>query len=433
MDMIESPKPKRKYNFLSAQDRAAHPIITGFVANAVAGPNAFGLLHALDREEKDRLMMGQRSQERRFETGRALALKIGSADVLEPDDPLYERFQRAFTTLGNVPEGYNLFRGQLVRKPTRPQPRAIAGEGGIYSVEPTPGGGLGARRIPILGSEAEPSPTPTPSRARPAVPPAPQPGAGLPSVQPGHAPTYLMPKPAAPKGSGGGGKQLKRIGDRMFWVDPKTQEMEPVIDPTTGNPARPGTPANLAGIQQQLDNVARLMREMKSNYRAGPKSTGRRALGTASANILGGEIGGSLGLSGVASGIDPHAVIHERDRAAAATALAFPLTGSRRSMEGARQSLMQVIPHYSDPPNVWDVFDRQMTDLVATARRMPWGDDPEGSAEAYGNGIDAAVTAMNEAKAATPAPASAPAGADLRRKAQEEWQAYQAKKAAGGR
>lgn len=157
----------------------------------------------------------------------------------------------------------------------------------------------------------------------------------------------------------------------------------------------PGT--NIQGIQQQLDNADLMLNEMRSNWLQRPPGAARQALGTASANLMSRGIGANLGLSGLASAIDPHAVIHERDREAIATTLSFPLSGSRRGMEGARQSLLGIIPHYTDPPEVWDAFDTQMRQLIANSRRMPWGDNPEGAAQQYENSFDSVLANVSSA------------------------------------
>lgn len=200
-----------------------------------------------------------------------------------------------------------------------------------------------------------------------------------------------QPKPASPTAAKPPMVKWDENGNQIQW-DAASGRWIPSLN-EKGEQVKKTPAANLQGIQQQLDNADRLMSEMLSNYQAGPKSTMLRSGGTAAANVLGGTVGGSLGLSGLASTIDPHAVVHERDREALATVLTFPLTGSRRSVEGARQSLLKIIPHYSDPPNVWAVFERQMRDVINSARRMPWGSDPQ-MADQYGVQLDAAIARM---------------------------------------
>jgi hypothetical protein len=181
-------------------------------------------------------------------------------------------------------------------------------------------------------------------------------------------------------------------GKAMWFPKPGAGPLKaiPALDPQGGQ-VRKSPPANLLGIQQQLDTVQTLVGEMRSNYQQGPTSGIKRGVGTAGANLFSRGVGAQLGLSGLASQLDQHAVIHERDREAAATALAFPLTGSRRSVEGARQSLLNIIPHYSDPPEVWQTFDRQMQQLVENARRMPWGENPDSAQDLYGQMLESVV------------------------------------------
>jgi len=177
-------------------------------------------------------------------------------------------------------------------------------------------------------------------------------------------------------------------GNAMWFKKPSgegpSEPAKPVVN-EAGHQVKKTPAASMQGIQQQLDNTSTLLEEMKGNYRQRPSSTTKQAIGTAGANLLSRGVGAEMGLSGLASKIDKHAVIHERDREALATTLAFPLTGSRRSVEGARKSLLDIIPHYTDPPEVWDVFDKQMQALITNARKMPWGESPSTAQENYGS------------------------------------------------
>lgn len=150
-----------------------------------------------------------------------------------------------------------------------------------------------------------------------------------------------------------------------------------------GKPFKKTPAANLEGIQQQLDNSEYLLNEMRSNWLQRPEGGIRQGVGTALANTLATGTGAKMGLSGVASAFDKHAVIHERDRTAIATALTFPFTGSRRALSTATQSLENIIPHYTDPPDVWNTFDEQVRQVIANARKMPWGENPEQNAQLY--------------------------------------------------
>lgn len=174
----------------------------------------------------------------------------------------------------------------------------------------------------------------------------------------------------------------------------------PVIG-SSGKNVKKVPPANLVGLQQQLDNATKALDEMKENWLQRPKSGIMQGVGTAGANLLSRGMGAELGLSGLASAIDQHAVVHERDREALATMLAFPLTGSRRSVEGARKSLLDIIPHYTDPPEVWAVFEKQMRQIINNARRMPWGEQPNTSQDAYSAMLDALVAAAPGARPPT--------------------------------
>lgn len=219
-----------------------------------------------------------------------------------------------------------------------------------------------------------------------------------------------FPTSGPPQGSTGGGpigastgvrgkptasanpKTMTDEAGNQLQFDAKTGKWIPSVD-LSGKNVKKAPSANLQGIQQQLDNASLLLANMRANYNQALKQGQGgiiRGVGTAIANTAGGETGAKFGLSGLAGKLNAKALKHERDREAVATSLAFPLTGSRRSVEGARQSLLRIIPHFSDPPDVWKFFEDQMREVIANSRKMPWGTTVN-NADTYAADLDRAM------------------------------------------
>lgn len=365
---------KRSYSFLDAASRAEHPIVTALVANAAAGGKVGGAFHLLRSMEQDeqrkQLALAQFSErrrmgdERRLEAGRQLALKMGSADVMEDDDPLKPNFEKAFEMMGEaaIPEGFvrDPVTRRLMRKPAPLggiKAHPVAGEGGIYDVQMGEEGPE-ARRIPIV-EDQPPRPTPTPTQT-----PAPGAPGAAPSPPPAPTPGRQFLKPQAKPA------QRERY---IFKDDPKSGHVLRVNTDTgetfdTGIPIK--QPAATAGMSQALTNAEYLLDKMQSHFDAAVKKHHPMERW-----FVGGPASSEHGLiSGPAGYADPDAAIHERNRNLVAIALAAPLTGSRRGQQMIVDQIKGGLPSYSDNPKVADEFYKQMHAVIANLRTAYPGD-----------------------------------------------------------
>jgi len=271
---------------LDAASRAEHPIVSALVANALAGPDAYKLLGALQQREEARQATMAAASEKRFEYGRNLALKMGDVAPLDPSDPLRPQFEKAFGAMATAkpPEGYqHKPPGSWIKKLTPPPHRPVAGEGGIFDVGPGEGGGLEARPIPVLPPLGAPPPTPqgAPGAITKPMPiPSPtgkerpqpiQPSRGRAPIQPipTHEPTgaglFLKPIPRAAAGAASEGNvTLKEVeGGKIAKYDKKGNFM--------GYAEGPGGGTQFAKISDQDKQKAEAIEQVESNINAAEK------------------------------------------------------------------------------------------------------------------------------------------------------------------
>lgn len=383
-DAARKRRSLKGYSFRDAASRSEHPIATAIVANALAGRGGFNLLRSMDQEEERRKATIAGAAQKRFETGRQLALKMGDASPLDPDDPLRPQFEDAFGRMRGTPlPGYmdpNPFHpDKPFKKPTPPRPIVKEGEGGTFNLVPGEGG-LKARPIPI----EEPQPQ-------------------LRTGQPEMVGTrFLKPKPPAPKSAAGGGKPTLKQNEEGFW--------EPV-DPASGNslltgkPVRGKGPANLAGLHSQIDNASLALENMQRSFTRGSKAS----LGSRTAGAIGQGLTQQFpSLRGVNQAFTPQgedATIHEQNRSAVAAMLVRPLFGTARG-EYLAKMIEAAVPHFTDSKNVADNFYRQTKAFIASAKRMPWDTSPvdaQRQYEAAATDFLAAIAAQDEQAGAGPA------------------------------
>ena len=79
-------------------------LLTAYTAFQAAGQQpaqsrAFHLIDALDQREAQKQQTLAMAGTKRFEYGRQLAMKMGDAAAMEPDDPLRPQFERAFDAI----------------------------------------------------------------------------------------------------------------------------------------------------------------------------------------------------------------------------------------------------------------------------------------------------------------------------------------------
>lgn len=161
------------------------------------------------------------------------------------------------------------------------------------------------------------------------------------------------------------------------------QAWEPAVD-SSGNQLQPPTPANMAGMQVQLDNAMLALKNMKASYEKGQS----QSLGTKTVGAMASDITNRFpSLRGAAeqyttSGSD--AIQHEQNRHTVAALSVRPLANTSRA-QGLMEQFLQVIPHFTDTPEVANNFYNQYEQFLTNARRLPWDQDPQGAEQQYEN------------------------------------------------
>jgi hypothetical protein len=367
----------RKYSFLDAQSRHDHPIVTALVANAIAGKNAFHLIDALDQRDLQRQQSFAAAGMKRYEYGRQLAMKMGDAGAMEPDDPLRPQFERAFEAIksSEPPEGYTWDprTRKMYKIPTEPSAN-IAAEGGIYEVTGKPGQ-KSARPIPIQEPGA-----PTATAGPPAVPTAAQGGvAPSPTTPPSRTLQPRPPKPAVQKAEP---TELKQDKTGRWVPVSKITGLTPTGETVQG----PG-PASLMGIQTQISNaILGLQRMKEARQRSAGQSLTTKTTGAFAAG-LGRMVPPLRGATQSMTTSGSDATQHETNRSLVSAMLVRPLFGTSRAV-GLADMVEQAVPHFTDTGPVADNFYDQMGQFLKNARRLPWDQDPSGAQEYYGQMLD---------------------------------------------
>lgn len=219
------------------------------------------------------------------------------------------------------------------------------------------------------------------------------------------------------------GKQAQTAEPKPTIVYDKDGQAHWAFPPDAAHPGGTLVPAGFskppaqaqAGMPEALDNAEYLLDKMQGHFdtAVAKHSPFERTMMSQPAQSQYGVISGPAGY------LDPDAAIHERNRHLVATALAAPLTGSRRGQAQIIQHIAAGLPSYSDNPVVADEFYKQMHAVIANLRRAyPSGiAKGEASDSVYLSELDDAISqARAQAQAAasgaparqTPTPSASP-------------------------
>lgn len=453
MNATASPDPltqKPRYSFFDAASRQAHPFLTALLATGAYGqeaPSYLGALQQQERAEKLRRetlqaqieprLLGLEQRQGHFDEqaimegrhqAQAAALNgdLGAELYLHHLDPDRDHMSETLRTVAKQAHD---------RKARDERPPVVQGDKGFYTLEVGPDGKPYAAPLPVGA----------PPAASPATPAAP--GGEAPKPQDGGVvPTSVRPSPAAvaPAKPRTGMMQamtaevppagvrpqlgLKPAKEATPHLVQNEQGVYEPVDPTTGlspitgKPVHGKGPANLAGIQPQLDNASAALQNMKAAYdRSRSHGPVLQTLGAMGAGLSTKfpSLRGAVERN-VPAGQD--AVIHENNRATVAVLAARPLFGTARA-QGLAEKLEQTIPHFTDTPEVAKNFYDQFGLFLQSARRLPWDKSPEDAQEKYGQMLDAFLGKLgptpsaigngsHEASAPMRAPGATAAGSD---------------------